>query len=88
MSSATARCGAPLLAVAADKVLEARVGAQRREMWAGIDGGEIAVTGGECFFQRGQSFLFVVAPGIISACAHRTEKIGIFGLKSLSTRPT
>src|SRR5713101_2824905 len=29
VSSATARCGAPLLAVAADKLLEARVGAQR-----------------------------------------------------------
>src|SRR5712692_1213170 len=38
--------GKPLLVVAADKLLEARVGAQRREIMAGIDGGEIAIAGG------------------------------------------
>jgi hypothetical protein len=50
-----------LLAVALDKLLEARVRAQGREIWVGINGGKIAVSGVECFLQRVQSLFFIVA---------------------------
>jgi hypothetical protein len=44
-----------------NELLEARVRAQRREIWAGIDGGEIAIASGKGFLQRGQGLLFVAA---------------------------
>jgi len=47
------------LPIAAEELPEAGVGAERSEVGAGVDGGEIAVVFLECFLEFGDRFVFL-----------------------------
>src|ERR1700733_1177750 len=53
-----------LLAIGEGQLLEARVGAQRREVRTGIERGEVVKACVKCFLQRSESFLSVAASRI------------------------
>src|ERR1039458_237251 len=48
-----------LLAVTLGQLLEARIRKQRREVWAGIEGGKIVESSREGLLQCGESFVFI-----------------------------
>ena len=75
----------PLATVLVNELLEAEVGAQRRKMRAGIDGGEVAVPGGKGFPQRGQGFFFVAASRVSRTQPEKVDgSPGLLNLRRIS----